>query len=310
MFAQEFILKWNDMQSPRRFLPSTSLLQAFETAARTGSITAAARELSLTQSAVSRQIMALEEQLGVKLFHRERQTIRLTLGGDAYAREIRDALRRISSASLNLRANPFGGTLNLASLPTFGTRWLTPRLPAFMAQNPGVSINLLTRMTRFDFRLEPFDAAIHFGGPEWPGADLVLLRHEVVLPVCSPEFKGHHRFARAEDARQVPLLHLTTRPDAWERWLAHHGAPSEGVHGMLFDQFSALAQAAVSGLGLALLPDFLIAEELQSGKLVTALDLPLQSADSYYLAWPAERGSYAPLVAFREWIIAATAPDR
>ena len=167
MFGQDLIHPENDVQGPRRFLPSLPLLSAFEAAARTGSITAAAKELSLTQGAVSRQVKALEEQLEVELFHRERQTIRLTVGGDAYAREIRDALRKISNASLNLRANPFGGTLTLAILPTFGTRWLAPRLPKFITGNPGITINLVTRLSQFDFRLEPVDAAIHFGRPEW-----------------------------------------------------------------------------------------------------------------------------------------------
>ena len=157
------------MRSSRRFLPSLSLLSAFEAAARIGSITAAARELSLTQSAVSRQVKELEEQLKVELFHRERQTIRLTVGGEAYAREIRDALRKISSASMNLRANPMGGTLTLSILPTFGTRWLAPRLPKFLSCNPGVTINLVTRLSYFDFRSEPIDAAIHFGRPRMAG---------------------------------------------------------------------------------------------------------------------------------------------
>jgi LysR family transcriptional regulator, glycine cleavage system transcriptional activator len=310
MFAQEFIRKWNDMQNPRRFLPSISLLQAFDAAARTGSITAAARELSLTQSAVSRQIMALEQQLGATLFHRERQTIRLTLGGDAYAREIRDALRKIGTASLNLRANPLGGTLNLAILPTFGTRWLAPRLPEFLSKNPGITLNLMTRLSRFDFRLEPLDAAIHFGAAEWPGAELALLRSETVVPACSPEVRARFAFAGAADVRNAPLLHLTTRPDAWERWLAHYGAAAEGVRGMLFDQFAMLAQAAIAGLGVALLPAFLIEQELASGQLVPAVDLPLRSAESYYLVWPGDRDRHPPLLAFRDWILAETAADR
>ncbi|GGE01354.1 hypothetical protein GCM10011390_20280 [Aureimonas endophytica] len=138
------------MQTPRRLLPSIGLLSAFEASARTGSFTAAARELNLTQSAISRQIRALEEQLGVELFLRERQTVRLTPAGEAYARDIREALRRISAASLNLRANPFGGTLNLAILPTFGTRWLAPRLPDFLARHPGITINLATRLVEAD----------------------------------------------------------------------------------------------------------------------------------------------------------------
>ncbi|MBB4008761.1 LysR family transcriptional regulator [Allorhizobium taibaishanense] len=298
------------MQSPRRFLPSLQLLSAFEAAARTGSVTAAARELSLTQSAVSRQIKALEEQLGVELFHRERQTIRLTAGGNIYAREIRDALRMISTASLTLKANPFGGTLNLAILPTFGTRWLAPRLPGFLNQHPGITINLVTKLSYFDFRLEPVDAAIHFGLADWQGAEMSLLRSETVVPACSPGLRDTYRFESAHDVRDAPLLHLTTRPDAWERWLRANGAEADQVRGMLFDQFATAAQAAMAGLGVALLPEFLIQEELASGRLVKAIDRPMQSAEAYYLVWPNERGSHPPLQAFRDWILAETAPDR
>ncbi|WP_444870533.1 LysR family transcriptional regulator [Rhodobacter capsulatus] len=204
------------MKTPRRFLPSLSLLQAFETAARTQSITAAAAELSLTQSAVSRQIRALEAQLGTELFHRERQTIRLTQGGAAYAREIRAALQKISTASLTLRANPGGGTLTLAILPTFGTRWLAPRLPDFLAAHPGITLNLVTRLTQFDFATEAVDAAIHFGVPDWPGAECTWLRGEHVVPACSPDLAARHGFATLQELRAAPLLHLTSRPDAWK----------------------------------------------------------------------------------------------
>ncbi|EJK87910.1 transcriptional regulator [Rhizobium sp. AP16] len=292
-----------NMITPRRFLPSLSLLSAFEAAARTGSVTVTARELDLTQSAVSRQIKALEEQLGVELFVRERQTIRLTLAGDSYAREIREALRRISSASLDLRANPNGGTLNVAILPTFGTRWLAPRLGDFLATNPGITINLVTRLSPFDFRLDSIDAAIHFGHPHWPGAELAFLMSERTMPACSPDFLARHRLVEPADFLQVPLLHLTTRPDAWEKWLAANGAPASGVRGMLFDQFATAAQAAISGLGVALLPTFLIQEELKRGELVAASPNELESDERYYLACPFERLAYPPLVRFREWIV-------
>lgn len=291
------------MLPARRFLPSLSLLTAFEAAARTGSITAAARELDLTQSAVSRQIKALENQLGVELFLRERQTIRLTVAGDSYAREIREALRRISSASLNLRANPHGGTLNLAILPTFGARWLAPRLGQFLAANPGITINLVTRLSPFDFRLDSIDAAIHFGDAVWPGAELTLLMQEETVPACSPEFKRAHGIEVPSDLLHVPLLHLTTRPDAWERWFTETGVAFESVHGMLFDQFATASQAAIGGLGVALLPTFLIQVELKRGELVPAVNRPMQSAQRYYLAFPRERAAYPPLVAFREWIV-------
>ncbi len=295
------------MLPPRRFLPSISLLAAFEAAARTGSVTIAAKELNLTQSAVSRQIRALEEQVGVELFVRERQTIRLTLAGDGYAREIREALRRISSASLNLRANPHGGSLNLAILPTFGARWLAPRLPRFLDANKGITINLATRLSPFDFRLDSLDAAIHFGHPQWPGAELTFLMSERTVPACSPAFRQAHGIKEPADILGLPLLHLTSRPDAWETWFAGNGVAFGSVHGMLFDQFATAAQAAAAGLGVALLPTFLIQEELRRGELVTAVDHEMESAERYYLACPTERLDYAPLTAFRSWIVAEAA---
>lgn len=298
------------MPTPRSFLPSTALLSAFEAAARLGSITAAAQELNFTQSAVSRQIKALEEQLQARLFVRENQSIRITPAGEVYAREIGDALRRIRAASLHIRANPGGGTLNLAILPTFGSRWLAPRLPRFFALHPGVTLNMTTRLSYFDFKMESFDAAIHFGQPYWPEADLALLRSEEVLPVCSPQLKKRAHFRAPDELKKEVLLHLSTRPDAWEQWFALHGASRGVVPGMLFDQFATIAQTTMSGVGVALLPTFLIRDELDSGRLVPAFDLPMPSAGRYYLAWPPERALHPPLKAFREWLIAESALER
>ena len=293
------------MAFPRRFLPSISLLSAFEASARHQSFTAAAAELSLTQSAVSRQVRALEEMLGSELFLREKATVRLTLAGQAYAQEIRDALRRISTATLGFRANPKGGTLNLAILPTFGTRWLAPRLPAFFTEHPGITVNLTTRLAPFDFHLDNIDAAIHFGAPDWLGGELQLLMGETVIPACSPTMLEQHRFTEPRDLLAAPLLHLLSRPDAWERWFHAKGVDPEGVQGMLFDQFATVAQIAMSGLGVALLPEFLIQSELERGDLVRALAEPLESEEHYYLAWSAQRSSHPPLRAFRDWIAVA-----
>ncbi len=293
----------------RRFLPSMSLLAAFEAAARHRSFTAAAAELNLTQSAVSRQVRALEEQLGSDLFVRERQTVRLTLAGEAYAQEVRRALQLIANATLGFRANPRGGSLNLAILPTFGTRWLAPRLPAFLAENPGITVNLTTRQAPFDFQDDAVDAAIHFGAPEWPGAELDALMRETVVPACSPALLNGRGIAGPRDLLGVPLLHMTTRPDAWERWFAAHGIAADGITGMLVDQFATAAQAAIAGLGVALLPRFLIAAELARGDLVEPVDGPVESTERYYLAWPVKRASHPPLQAFRAWIKRAAAGD-
>lgn len=295
------------IRAPRRFLPSLPLLAAFEAAARSGSITQAAAELSLTQSAVSRQIKALEGQLGVELFVREKQKIRLTLGGQVYAREIRDALGKISNASLNLLADPAGGTLTLAAPPTFGARWLTPRLPRFLTRHPEVRLNILSRLTRFDFKQDVIDAAVYFGAEDWSGAEMALLRRETVVPVCAPELAARFDFREAADIRRAPLLHLTTRPDAWEHWMRRYAVDDRAVHGMLFDQFSALYEAAAAGLGVALLPDFLFEAELREGRIVAALPLPHQGNDAYYLCWPEDREAHRPLALFRDWLIEETA---
>lgn len=292
------------MAIPRRFLPSMSLLTSFEAAARHESFTTAAEELSISQSAVSRQIRLLEAQIGSQLFVREKQTVRLSEAGSAYAREIGEALRRIGNASLNLRANPNGGTLNLAMLPTFGTRWLAPRLRDFLDRHPGITINLSTRLSIFDFRSDPFDAAIHFGDGPWVGTEGVELMSETVMPIASPNFLAAHKVRGAPDLLALPLLHLASRPDQWERWFAAQGVEAGRLRGMLFDQFATAAQAASAGLGIALLPTFLIEGDLARGELVPALEAPMRSQQRYFLVWPLGSDNNQPFRLFRDWIIA------
>lgn len=289
--------------STRRFLPSTSMLLAFDMAARTGSFTSAARELNLTQGAVSKQIIALEELLGVELFERAHHTVTLTDAGRTYAKEIRTALDQILSATMRVIAHPAGGTLNLAVLPTFGTRWLMPRLPGFLAEHPGVTINFVTKLSPFDFRAEPLDAAIHFGTPGWPNAECTYLMGEEIVPVCSQEFLQAHPLDQPEDLAGVPLLHISSRPHSWTNWFHDQGIEKEESEGMYFEQFLTAAQAAVAGLGAVLLPRFLIEKELERGELVEILDLPLRREQGYYLVVPDENADFAPVVAFREWLL-------
>lgn len=279
------------------------MLCAFEASSRLQSFTEAAAELHLTQSAVSRQIRALEDLLGSQLFVRERQTIRLTTAGQAYAQEIREALDRISQATLGFRANPRGGTLNLAVLPTFGTRWLAPRLSKFFRAHPGVTVNLSTRLEPFDFRAEGLDAAVHFGAPVWPGAELEPLMAETVVPACSPAFKRRHKLARPSDLLGVPLLHVSTRPNAWQEWFKAKAVATQKVPGMFVDQFAMAAQAAIAELGIALLPRFLMEPEFTSRALVEAIPQgAVESASRYYLVWPSSRSNYPPLRTFSEWL--------
>ena len=291
------------MSYQRRLLPSTSMLMALDAAARAGSFTAAARELNLTQGAISRQVSALEDQLDVVLFERAGKTILLTEAGKIYAREVGVALQAIRNASLNAMTNPLGGILNLAILPTFGTRWLMPRFPSFLNENPNITVNFVTRLTAFDFHEENLHAAIHYGQPDWPGAISTFLMGEEVLPVCSPGFLEENPLAQPADLARLPLLQLTTRPDAWDNWFRSNDLEPPQEQGMAFEQFSIIAQAAVAGLGIALLPKFLIQSELDRKELVVILNMPTKSEAGYYLVTPADKSEHAPVVALREWLL-------
>jgi LysR family transcriptional regulator, glycine cleavage system transcriptional activator len=286
---------------PRRSLPSIPALLALDAVARLGTASAAAAELALTQGAISRQLQLLEGQLGVRLFIRESQRLRLTPAAEGYVAEVRKALQTIATASLTLRANPSGGSLNLAILPAFGMHWLAPRLAGFVQSHPEVTINLSTRLRPFTFQDTGFDAAIHYGREDWPEVEYLRLMDEAVMAVAAPGFLPYP-LTRAEDVLAHPLLQMESRTGDWGRWLAHHGIAGQRPPGMLFDQFATMAQGAVHGLGLALLPTFLIARELAEGRLVPAFGGPVPALGAYYLVWPKDRPLRGPLSSFRDWL--------
>lgn len=279
------------------------MLAAFDAAARTGSFSGAARELHLSQGAISRQIKKLEEQLGVELFRRDRQAVSLTSVGATYAIDIHQALNTIRAASLSVMTDPLGGAMNLAILPTFGTRWLIPRLPSFLSDNPRITINFVMKLSPFDFADEGLDAAIHYGAPDWPDANCTFLLDEEVVPVCSPAFLAEHGIKDPESLLSAPLLHISTRAEAWQDWFGHNELDTEPPHGMHFEQFSSAAQAAVAGLGVALMPVFLIKAELDRNLLVPAIDHPTKSASAYYLATPNTKSENPSVSALRDWLL-------
>ena len=294
----------------KTFLPPIADLLAFEAAARHASISRAAEELHLTQSAVSRQIRQLEAQLGMAVFHRVRQRVVLTDAGRVYAADVRAVLQQLAAATQKTMAwSDGGGLLNLAVLPTFGTRWLIPRLPEFVALHPEVTVNIAARSEPFDFAQEPLDAAIHFGAPLWAGAVCEYLVHEQVVPVCSPAYRQRLGIAQVPDLSRAVLLQQTTRPTQWADWFEQVGADSQqALRGPRYEQFAMIAQAAVSGLGAALLPRFLVEAEIASGALVQLFAQALESSDAYYLVYPESRAQAPLVMAFRDWIRAAAQP--
>lgn len=276
------------MIAPRRFLPSIPSLLALEAVARLGSVTAAAQDLALTHSAVSRQLNVLEDQLGVALLRRDGRGVALTESGRDYAQAARRCLQDLADASLRIRASGARVSLNLAIRPAFGMWWLAPRLRAYAARHPDISVNLGTRLRPFDFAQERFDAAIHFGLRDWPGMCWLDLAGEEVIPCCAPALRP----ARTDDPQALlalPLLHLEGRPGAWEEWFDGQGVQAANLRGMLCDQFTTLAEAAAQGFGIALLPRHMAEGEFARGRLVAGFDRAAPMQGRYALVWPEAR---------------------
>jgi DNA-binding transcriptional LysR family regulator len=287
----------------RKLLPSTSALAAFDSVARLGSFSGAAEELSLTQGAISRQVSGLEEQLGIQLFDRTSRGVSLTSAGAEYAKVVANALSQIRSASLQVMTKRHSDQLNLAILPTFGTRWLMPRIPQFVARHPEITLNFATRIGVFDFDRDGIDMAIHIGQPDWPGAECTFLMEEMVAPVSSPAFLASHPIRKGEDLLRLPLLHMASRPGAWNHWFESLGIAGTSSQGMRFEQFGSVAQACIAGLGVALMPLFLIDSELAAGQLVEVFPHQVRSTSAYYAVAPLSKADFRPVVAFRAWLI-------
>ena len=289
----------------RRKIPSIEALIAFEAAARHQSFTRSADELALTQSAVGRQIASLEEYLGVPLFNRVKKRLSLTDIGQVYARQVRDNLDRIERDTLGAMAHrDAGGILELAVIPTFATRWLIPRLPQFYAQHANITLNLTTRAEPFMFTDTPFDAAIHFGNPVWPGALAQHLFGEEMTPVCSPQLLDGALALQPAALAQFTLLHQSARPDAWRHWFAQAGVDDINcMQGQRYELFSMLVEAARAGLGVALVPRFFVLHELAIGELTIPCDVSLTNHKGYYLVYPECKQSSPLLNAFETWLL-------
>lgn len=292
----------------RRKIPSTHTLLCFEAAARHESYTRAAQELALTQSAVSRQVTALEEFLGVALFRRTRHGVALTDRGAEYVHQIAPRLQGLEQDTLDVMSTQgSGGSIHLAAVPTFATRWLIPRLPELNARHPDITVHIETRTRPFMFADTPFDAALYSGTIEqvsnWAGTRAVRLLAEDVVPVCSPKFLGARTTLTPKAIAQLPLLQQSTRPRGWRQWFDAMGVEAPlALSGPRYELFSMTAAAAAHGLGLALVPRLLVEAELAGGELVVACNQPLVGERAYYLVMP-ERGEERPVLkTFLDWL--------
>jgi LysR family glycine cleavage system transcriptional activator len=284
-----------------RRLPSLNALVSFEAAARLGSFTAAARELRVTQGAVSRGVAGLEAWLGVALFVRAGKTASLTPAGRAYAEEVAAALDRVSVATSRVIESTVDSPLVLDVLPTLALQWLIPRLPLYQARHPGRFV----RVTTSDREIGPqdaFDVAIRRGGRR-PGLRGVRFLDEWFTPVCSPAFLRDQTIRQVSDIARCTLLAVDTRSDAWPRWLDAQGvAVPKGTTTHRFNHYYVALQAAKDGLGILMGAFPLLDDEITHGELVALFPKRRVQAPSYY-AFTHAGLSRPDVTAFLEWIV-------
>jgi len=294
-------------------LPPLNAIRAFEAAARHLSITVAAEELYVTPGAVSRQIRALEEVLGVQLLHRGHRQISLTRAGEDYYRAVTAALDALREATDRITKRAKRMQLKIRAYTTFAMRWLIPRLSSFHAANPGIEVLLTASLDPVDFRKEDIDGAIRMGDGKWSGVNVYRLVSNVLVPVCSPLLlDAGPAVTNPADLRHHTLLHSIARPDDWRYWLEAAGVDREvDPDGGMTYQSSAMAYAAaVEGQGFAIAQRFLVADDLASGKLVAPFRQTVDMGDfTYYLLTPANRKESASMATFRAWLLEQFEPS-
>jgi LysR family glycine cleavage system transcriptional activator len=284
-------------------------MRAFEAAGRHLSLSRAAIELNVTQSAVSRQVRLLEEHLGVRLFERLPRSLLLTPKGSQYLEELTDAFALLEEATNRIRERRSAEILRLRVFSTFALRWLIPRLGDFALEYPEIEVQLMTLSPNkpIDLAHDDADAWIRTGFGDWPGMRSDWLVPNQLVPVCAPALRA--QLTHLADLQRLTLLHSYARPDDWRKWLSVADADSiDSTRGIKFENSGLMYQAAVDGLGVAIAQAVLVRRDLESGSLVVPFPIVIPAERTYYLVSPL-RSEARRLVAFREWILKESRKD-
>jgi LysR family glycine cleavage system transcriptional activator len=298
----------NDAARIQGSLPSLNALRAFAVAGRHLSFTRAAEELHVTQGAVSRLVKQLEADLGVGLFRRSPRGLELTPEGAAYLPALSDAFEQMATATrLIARSRRPANHLAITMLPTLAMRWFMPRLADFHRLHPDIAVDVTSADRRIDFAREPVDVGIQYGSGEWPpGLAAEFLMPETVILVGSPALLKAKPVKKPEDVKRHSLLAHSTRPEAWAEWFAvadMKPATARSGRGPAFEHFFMSIEAAMNGLGLALVPDFFVSAELRDGRLVEPLPrYRVARRGGYYLLHLPGRERDPAIRAFRSWL--------
>ncbi len=298
--------------SLRRLSPPLHLLRSFSAVVRFGSVSRAAESLHLTQGAVSKQVKELETWIGVPLFDRNRKRLALTPAGEHYEVSVRSLLAQLEAATLELITSGEGaGVLHLSSLPTFGARWLIPRLPAFQQLHPQITLQFEPYVHSYDFQRPELDCSILFGEGHWPGAHAHYLSGKDVALIAPRMAVADWPIAAPQDVARYALLRHVTVPEAWLRWSETHAVPGvDPLAGPQFDQFQTIIRAVMAGMGLALVPRCLVQDDIAAG--LVREPLPgggYRSELGYWFCYPEGRSQRHALDCFRRWLLGCADAD-
>lgn len=285
--------------------PSTQSLLCFEASARLRSFTAAAKELHLTQGAVSRQIQTLEARLGVPLFVGRRDAMALTDAGREYLAEIAPLLRRLERATVRVMTlKGRGGSLSLSVGASVGNYWLIPRLPAFTREHGEITLNLRTRVGPVDFAVTSVDASLEFGDGQRQGLHNDFVVPLSLSPYAAPSWIATHGERVDATTPKSSLLQHLTLPEAWDGWFEREAiAGDAGREGPIYEAMPMALNAAVAGLGVVLLPSYMADDMVLAGKLKCMSDQIWQSPKGYYLVYPETSAQMKSLQIFRQWLL-------
>jgi LysR family glycine cleavage system transcriptional activator len=287
--------------------PSLPALRVFAAAGRHLSFTKAAAELNVTPAAVSHQIRALEEQLGLALFERSTRSLDLTAAGRRLLPPATEAFELLARALADVRRGE--AVLTVTTTPSFGARWLAPRLGRFVEKHPEIELSVRHTRTTLDLAREGIDVALRWGRGHWPGVEAELLGPSVLAPLASPDYVRRLGLEQPADLARATLLHEDCREE-WADWMMRAGLdPAPARSGPVFDDENALIQAALAGQGVGLIAVTLVQADLDAGRLVRVADLPLGAGYGYYLVTSPAAAETRKVAAFRAFLRAEVKRD-
>lgn len=291
------------MAVPRR-LPPLSQLRAFEAAARHGSFKAGAGELCVTQAAVSHQIKALEDWIGRQLFVRRTRAVELTPEARTLATSLTRALDEIEAAVLDLSGTEMTGEITVSVAPFYGNRWLLPRLQGFLDEHPGLSVVPRLSFEQADLAASGLDAAIRYGGGDWPGLAAITIHHDCIGPVAAPQLVAGRDLPLApSEIAALPRVTTSRWGDDWHDWFAAAGTDAASAPpAMPYDSRALAFDAALSGNAVCLSDIRLTASAEAAGNLVRLSPVTIERSQGIHMVFPAGRRADPRVTALAEWL--------